>query len=440
MDTEEPVSLYKTSLSQVVKMDIEGAESQALQEMNRLAAFSDRFRELAMRVLCVAGYYKPAYVYGGPVRSVPDLCEAMAQIGARVTVFTTNANGPGQVLDTPTDRAVDVNGVQVHYFPVSWPLARLIPFYSPALGRACSRHVDQFDTVYLPGSWTHSTYAGARTALRVRIPYVISPRGSFMDWSMSQKTLKKRLYLALIERRLINGAAAIHVTCALERQQQEKWRFKPPAVVIPNGINVARFEELPCQEKWRQLLGIPPTGTLSLFVGRLHREKRLDLLVDAFATLTRQMPDAHLLIVGPDQDGSGHVARQQAKDLGLSDRVHFAGLLAGSQVRQAYAEADVLVLLSHRENFGMVVLEAMAAGLPALVTREVGLATEIEQADAGLVVAAEPEDVGAAWQKLLADPGLRTAMGERGRTLVRERFASSIVAIRMLDLFASVLT
>jgi glycosyltransferase involved in cell wall biosynthesis len=391
-----------------------------------------------MNILCVAAYYKPAYIYGGPVRSVPDLCEAMARAGARVTVYTTNANGPGQVLNVPTDCPVDVNGVQVRYFPVKWPLARVALFYAPALGKACYDHSDQFDVVYLPGSWTYSTFVGARAALRVQIPYVISPRGSFMDWSMSQKTLKKRLYLALIERHLINGAAAIHVTCALEQQQQEKWRFEPPAVVIPNGVDVARFGGPSCQGKWRQMLGVPPGGTLSLFVGRLHKMKRIDLTIDAFATFARQMPDAHLLIVGPDQDGSGRVARQQAKDLGLTDRVHFAGLLAGSEVRQAYAEADVLVLFSHRENFGMVTAEAMAAGLPALVTREVGLATEVEQADAGLVVAAEPNEAGRVWQRLLSNPALRAAMGERGRALVRERFASDVVATRMLELFATV--
>ena len=391
-----------------------------------------------MRILCVAGYYRPAFVYGGPVRSISTLCEGLAKAGAQVTVFTTNANGPGRCLDVTTTRPVNISGVQVHYFPVLWPIARVMPFYSPALGRACDNDVSRFDIVYLPGSWTFSMFAGARTALRTRIPYVVSPRGSFMHWSMSQKTIKKYLYLTLIERRLVNGAAAIHTTSSLERKQQETWRFGPRIVTIPNGIDLSSFAELPLRGRVRRSLDIPLTGTLSLFVGRLHKEKRIDLIISAFATFAQQVPDAHLLIVGPDQDGSGKAAQQQAKRLELSDRVHFVGLWTAEQVRQAYVDADVLVLLSHRESFGMVVVEAMAAGLPVVVSEEVGLAGEVEQAKAGCVLSAKPDEAGSAWRELLSNPDLRKAMGERGRTLVREHFASDVVASKMLQLFASV--
>ena len=91
-----------------------------------------------LRVLCVTGYYKPAYVYGGPVRSVSELCEGLAQAGADVTVFTSDANGPGQRLDVPKEQPIDVNGVQVTYYPASWPAASLMPFYAPALVKPVS--------------------------------------------------------------------------------------------------------------------------------------------------------------------------------------------------------------------------------------------------------------------------------------------------------------
>ena len=129
-----------------------------------------------MDILCVTPYYKPAYIYGGPARSVPSLCEAMAKCGVRVTVFTTNANGPGRVLDIPTSEPLNVGGVIVRYFPVSWPLARIMPFFSPSLKRACDSCVTQHDVVYILGNWTHSVYAGAVSAQAKNIPYVLSPR------------------------------------------------------------------------------------------------------------------------------------------------------------------------------------------------------------------------------------------------------------------------
>ena len=392
-----------------------------------------------MNILCVTPYYKPAFVYGGPARSVPSLCEAMVKHGAQVTVFTTNANGPGSVLGVPTSQPLAMGGVDVYYFPVSWPLARIVPFYSPALREACSRRVAQFDLVYIVGNWTYPVLAAAKSSLRESIPYVASPRGSFMDWSMGEKAVKKRLYLAFLERRTIEGAAAIHATSSLEEQQLRGWHFGPMVTVVPNGIDMAPFAELPQRGKLRHSLGIPHIGTLSLFVGRLHKEKRLDLIVAAFATLAQTVLDAHMLIVGWDQDGSGKAAQEQARELGLSHRVHFAGQLTGTGLVQAYADADLLVLLSHRENFGMVAIEAMAVGLPVLLAKEVGLAEEVEQAGAGLVVTAVPDEIGTAWRKLLSNEDLRKAMGSRGKTLVRDRFTSDVVATSMIELFAAVL-
>lgn len=393
-----------------------------------------------MNILCVASYYKPAYVYGGPAYSIPLLCEAMVKAGAHVTVFTTDANGPGKSLNVPLNRPVQVEGVKVYYYPLSQPLARVIPFYSRALDEACIDNIAQFDVVYVPGSWTYTVMVGARSAAKAGIPYVMSPRGNLMDWPMHQKRLKKRLYLALVERGLIDNAAAIHVTCSMEQQHLQKWRFHPPTVTIPNGISIPSSEVLPERGRLRDSLGIPQTGTVSLYSGRLHKTKRVSLTVDAFAGFARERSDAHLLFVGPDEDGSGQRAAQQARELGLSNQVHFAGLLRRNELIQAYIDADVLVLLSYTENFGMVVAESMAVGLPVLLSEEVGLAGEVEEADAGRAVPATPDRVRMAWQELLADPDLREAMGKRGMSLVQERFSVDVVADRMLEMFAAAST
>jgi len=392
-----------------------------------------------MKILCVGGYYKPAYVYGGPARSGPALLEAMVKCGAQVTAFTTNANGPGKILDVSTDHSQLVDGVDVQYFPVNWTGSKLSPFYSAELGRACQERISEFDVVYIPGSWTYPVFAAANAAMKHRIPYVISPRGSFMNWAMGYKGFKKRLYLALVERRIINHAAAIHMTSSLERQQWDQWGFTPLVTTIANGLDTTVYRNLPRRGKLREALNIPPSGTVTLFVGRLHQEKRLELIVASFAIVAAHLPYAHLVIVGKEQDGSGERARKQASQLGLSKRVHFLGQQVGNDLLQAYSDADMLVLLSHRENFGMVVIEALAAGLPVLLSTNVGIAREIDETGAGIMVTPEPDKVATVWKKMLSDVNLRNTMRTKGRTLVSERFEIDAVAVQMLQLFDAVI-
>lgn len=373
------------------------------------------------------------------MRSISALCEGLVRAGAQVTVFTTNANGRGKALPVPTNQAVEVDGVQVHYFPRIYSSLAATYYYSPKLRQACKEHIRQFDLVYVCGTWTYAMVAGARASSDAGVPFVVSPRGSFMTWSMSQKPLKKRIYLAIIERRLMDRALAIHCTSALEAKQTEKWNLKSRIVVIPNGLDMGPFQRLPQRGNLRQSLGIPEAGTLSLFVGRLHKEKRIDMMINAFTEVSERLPSAHLLIVGPEGDGSGKRARQQVRDLGVSDHIHFTGMLTGNPLMQAYADADLHVLLSHRESFGMVVAEAMAAGLPILIAETVGLAEEISQAHAGLMVSANSDELIETWINLLSKQELRRLMGEQGRILVGQCFSAEPVAARMLDFFGEVI-
>ena len=389
-----------------------------------------------MHIGVVVPFYKPASIYGGPVYSVSALCEGLVRMGAAVTVLTTDANG-AEALAVPAGQPVNVDGVPVYYYPCVGLRLAANYFYAPQLKLACQKKIRSFDVLYIFGVWTYAMQAGARAALSADVPYLLSPRGSLMTWSMSQKAIKKRAYLALVERRLINGAAAIHCTSYQEEQQLATWGFRPPSVVIPNAVDLAPFAELPPRGKLRQELSVPADGTLSLFVGRLHKMKRLDLLIQAFARLAGVMTNTHLLIVGPEGDGSGKEAQRQVQELGLSHRVHFAGLLTGMALMQAYADADMHVLISHRENFAMVIAEAMAAGLPVLVTEEVGLAEEVAKAGAGYSVAADIGKIVAAWGELLSHAGLRREMGQRGYDLVRQKFAYEVVSAQMLNYLTS---
>ena len=176
---------------------------------------------------------------------------------------------------------------------------------------------------------------------------------------------------------------------------------------------------------------------LSIFVGRLAPEKHLLFTVDAFAQVAQQLPEAHLAIVGPDA-GSEQAVRQRVAMFDLTNRVHFLGLLSKDQLFKAYVDADLLVLLSRHENFGLAAVEAMAAGLPVLVSKEVGLAEDIKQAKTGFVVEPQVDQTISAWKKLLFDASLRKSMGERGRTLVYERYSIETIASQVLEVLQSV--
>lgn len=386
-----------------------------------------------MKILTVSPYYKPAYVYGGPTRSVAALCEGMQKSGAQVTVYTTNANGSGAMLDVPVCQAVSLDGVNVTYFPLSDPVAKLFPFYSSALYHACRAHTHEFDIVYIVGDWTYNVLAAGRSAYINQIPYVISPRGSLMEYCIGQKALKKWLYLVSIERKLLERAAALHVSSKLEDAQLCSLNLHNPTIIIPNPVNIARFEKLPHRGGLRDSLGWPSDAIVSLYVGRLHKQKRISLTVEAFARVSHCNPNAYLLMVGPDEDGSGNAAQLQARHLGVAEKVHFTGLLKGDELLQAYADANLLVLFSYSESFGMVVAEAMAAGLPVLLSKEVGLAAEAEDAGAGLGVDAVIEDIATTWIKMLQDPNHLEQMGIQGKSMARDKFHIGRISNRMIE-------
>lgn len=390
-----------------------------------------------MRILVVVSYYKPAYVYGGPVNSISQLCEALVQRGHEVTVLTTNANGES-ALDAPVNRGVNVDGVQVHYLERKRWLPRRY-FYAPDIDDACKHFMPSIDVLYICATWTYPMIPAARIATKFHKPYIMSPRGDLMEWSLQQKSLKKKIYIHLIEKQLIKRAAAIHCTSQDEMEQYQRLNFQSPAFIIPNGVNLTQFSALPERGALRKKLGISDSAAISLFVGRLHKMKGLDHTVTEFASVARAHKDAHLIVAGMDEDGSGLRAQEQVKRLDLQEHVHFLGALYGNDLLQAYADSDLFVLLSHRENFGMVVVEAMASGLPVLLSSGVALSNDIIKYRAGIVVDMKNGSVAQSWLELLNDKNKREELRYNGINLARDKFSSEKVAEQMEQSFCEII-
>lgn len=381
-----------------------------------------------MRILHVIPTYVPAWRYGGPIIAVHGLCRALVRRGHEVHVFTTSVDGPVD-LDVPLGTPVDMDGVSVRYF-ASRHLRRL--YWSPPLGAALKARLPDYDLVHLHSVFLWPTWAAARAARRAGRPYVVSPRGMLVRALVTRKSwFAKTLWIRLVERNTVRYAAAIHATSALEREQLGRFGFAlPHTEVIPNGVEMETGA--PSSDS---AVSVPTDRPYLLFLGRVNWKKGLDRLIPALTLV----PDVNLVVAGNDEENYRPVLEVLAAREGVRGRVHFVGPVYGQDKQLLLRGALALVLPSYSENFGNVVLEAMAAGCPAVVTEEVGLADVVRSSGAGVVTGGTPEALGNALQRLTADAEARRAMGEQGRRIVAADYSWDSVASRMEALYGNIL-
>ena len=383
-----------------------------------------------MRILQVVASYLPAVRYGGTIVSVHGLSRALAARGHDVHVFTTSVDGAGD-SDVAHGVPVKMDGVSVWYFR-SRHLRRL--YYSPPLGAALREQLPQFDLLHTHAIYLWPLWRAASQARAVGVPYVVSPRGMLEKALIERKSaLWKAALIGFVERRTLEGAAAIHVTSRREAEQAQAFGFNlPPLIEIPNGVEVDLAEAaLPSAAISALIAGAP----FVLFLGRINWKKGLDRLIAALA----QAPEARVIVAGNDEEQYGEQLVAQAERLGVTGRIHFAGPVDGADKAALLKSARALVLPSYSENFGNVVVEAWAAGCPAIVTPEVGLADYIREAGGGWVVEGHPAALGRQLQTACADPELCARTGRVGRMLVEQDFTWSAVAQKMEAAYTSII-
>jgi glycosyltransferase involved in cell wall biosynthesis len=385
-----------------------------------------------MRILHLISFYVPAYNTGGPVLSVHGLNKYLVKRGVDVTVYTTNISGRG-TLDVPLGQPVTVDGVHVSYFPYSFVRGGE---YSGELRRVLRETIARFDIVHVTGVFRATPLLGGYYARRYGKPYLISPRGSLMGETLAHRALRKKAYLWLVERRNLARAGAIHFTTPLEMEEYEQEKLPlRKAFIIPNGLDVKEFGIRIPPGTFREKFRIAADRRIVLFLSRINWKKGLDTLIPAFAEIVKKEPKAILVIAGGDDEGYGTKVKMQVARCKLQDKVIFTGMLVGEDKVAAYHAADVFVLPSYAENFGMVVAEAMACGVPVVITPRVGLAPYVQEAGAGVVVEKDVAAVTSAIIRILGDSLSARAMGEAGRKLVVERFSMESVADAFLEAY-----
>jgi glycosyltransferase involved in cell wall biosynthesis len=299
------------------------------------------------------------------------------------------------------------------------------------------RHVQRYDLLDNHYLFSFPQTAASMIARWQGVPYTVRAMGQLTAWSLQQSRLKKQLYSVLIERRSLNGAAAIHCTSAQEAADVARFGVSAPTLTLPLGVRPPQpIPQAP--QQLRQRYGIAAEVPIVLFLSRLHYKKQPDVLIEALGALRDCGHPAHLLLVGSGEPDYVATLQQQVAALGLADEVTFAGFVSGWDKDLVLQGADLFALPSQSENFGIAIAEAMAAALPVVVTPGVQIATEIAAAEAGEVVAGTASALTEAIAGVLADREHRRKLGQNGRALVERRYSWDAIAGQLAQAYADI--
>lgn len=268
------------------------------------------------------------------------------------------------------------------------------------------------------------------------VPYIVRPLGTLNRWGrLQRRPVLKRLSLQIFERRILQNATAVHFTSEKERGEAGELGFTYRSVVVPLGIDLAPYQQLPGAEqflrRWPQAAG----RFRFLYLSRLDPKKGLEVLLAALSRLQKICPESILIVAGDgDADYKAHL-HQLAYQLNVHENIIWTGFLHGEDKLAAYSAADVFVLPSYSENFGIVVVEAMAAGLPIILSDQVGICQEVASAQAGYVVTTDDVSLAAALERMLADDNTRTVMGQNAHRLAEKQYSLNAMSHHLQQMY-----
>jgi glycosyltransferase involved in cell wall biosynthesis len=364
-----------------------------------------------MRILSVTETYAPFLEFGGPPVKVRAIAQGLAERGNQLTVLTADWGVKERMGAKEVSRAERgpfgwshvENGVTAIYLP-TWLRYRSLT-WNPAAKHFCRARLRDFDVAHIYGLYDLLGPAVAEACLKIKIPYVLEPIGMFVP--IVRNLQLKRIYHALFGRRLFEGASAIVATSEQEVEELAGGSVARNKIVLRRN-GVATPASWPAPGTFRQRLGISKEAQVILFLGRLSEKKSPNLLLEAFASLSKAAKENNLQLVfaGPDEGGMKSQLAQMAAQLGVNSQVQFTGAIFGDEKWAAYRDADVFVLPSQNENFGNTAAESVAAGTPVVVTEQCGIAPILADV-AGRVVPHEAGALAQAISALINDPGLR---------------------------------
>jgi glycosyltransferase involved in cell wall biosynthesis len=348
-----------------------------------------------------------------------------------VDVATTDDDG-GNRQNVPLGTPVSAGGATYWYF------GRTTRTYSSSIGLTSwlLRHTAEFDLVHIHSLFSFPATAAAAIAYRRSIPYVVRPLGVLNRWGLgSGRAWMKRLSIRLIESAVVHRAAAIQFSSETERRETEEVCPLGRGVVIPNPADL----DPPAgrglfRARYPSIGGRP----MVLFLARLSPVKGVELLLDAFQIVRRVNSQAVLVVAGSGDECYLRSLRARADNLGIASDVIWAGFLDRSAKAAALADADVFVVPSRSESFGLAAVEALSAGVPTVITDGVGIASEVASSGAGVVVPPTASAIAGAIERILGDAELASRLSVRAISLVNARYRPDAVAAQVMKLYAEI--
>ncbi|MGF3496196.1 MAG: glycosyltransferase [Methanolinea tarda] len=381
-----------------------------------------------MKILQVSHSFYPCYQAGGVIKVVYELSRALVKRGHQVTVVTTNGCSPR--IKVNVNNEVNVDGIHVWYFQNISNYLRIkfkfaTPFYLPIY---LKKNIRNFDIIHIHEHRTILAVITCYFARKYRIPYIVQAHGSVLPFFERQNL--KRLFDFVWGNKILKDAKKCIAVSHVEREQYRKMGIPESQIdIIPNGVNPNEFKNLPEKGKFRNKYPISPDDKIILYLGRIHKRKGLDFLIDSIFLLSQIRNDIKLILAGPD-DGYLDTVKKMIQEKNLSPVVIFSGFLPEKEKYDALTDADVLVYPGIFEIFGLVPFEAILCGTPVIVTDDCGCGEIIKEAGCGyLVKYGDVNNLTKTLQLALENPDENRSMVERGINYIQNNLAwESIVS------------
>lgn len=393
-----------------------------------------------MRILQLISYFAPAWAYGGSVRAVYEISKELVKRGHQVTVCTTDVCDEYRRVKIKKQPAV-MDGVKVFYFPTisNWLSWHFRGFVTPSMYPFLDREIKKFDIVHLHECYTFQSIITHQICQKHKIPYIFSGHGSIVPLPERERLLIKKLYLNLWGEKLVRDASRLIALTSKEKEQYLTFGVDPTKVtVIPNGIDLNAFAKLPVKGSFRQRYHLSSEDRVILFLGRVYKLKGLENLISAFSELNTKLSNVHLVIAGPSVDNYQKLLESLVESLKLREKIIFTGFVGGQEKLSILVDADLLVLPSYDDVFGIVILEAMAVGLPVIATEGVGLSGIIDDIS-GLKVENNSRSLATGILKILNNRKLREKFSREGAKLV-EDFDQRIIVDKIETLYQKIIS
>lgn len=362
--------------------------------------------------------------YGGPSLALINIKKALEMEGIKVSIVTTIDKG---------ELAQEFSG-SIHLFKKKFLKSY---FYSSDLRDWVRKNLSKYDLIHIHSLFSYPSTIAAYYARKYKVPFIIRPFGTLDRESMRHHSLRKILHFAFFDRENLNQASLIHCTSHSEQEEFQRFHLKVKSQVIPLGIIPEEYST--SRKDLESCYGIPEGKKVILFLSRIHPRKGLNLLMEALQILRGVRDDFIVLIAGSSQNHYMDKLKRMAKQKSLDKFIIWLGEVSGKKKMEVLHGSDLFVLPSYRESFGLVVIEAMASGLPVVISDRVAIHEVIKNAMAGRVVFLSPIEIKEAINELLDDHELRKKMGENGRRLVLDKFDIRRSAKTLASIYSSLI-